>query len=206
MAAGPDNPEKEAELAARHDRIRAEVAADETSDARRGRRLRELGSLLSILVLAAINWLWFDLVGSDYLEWFVDNGTLIALAFALVSVAVDLNRHSGLIAATPSGFVAAILGVFAELGESLGSLFAKPRADVDLWDSGLATLTSRYRSKALDTVFGGIFLGLFFVVMAGWLFVVAPLQYFLNLPCGAPARMALTSERTIWVVNSPGRY
>jgi hypothetical protein len=167
MAAGPDNPEKEAELAARHDRIRAEVAADETSDARRGRRLRELGSLLSILVLAAINWLWFDLVGSDYLEWFVDNGTLIALAFALVSVAVDLNRHSGLIAATPSGFVAAILGVFAELGESLGSLFAKPRADVDLWDSGLATLTSRYRAKALDTVFGGIFLGLFFVVMAG---------------------------------------
>lgn len=145
-------------------------------------------------------------LGSDYLEWFVDNGTLIALVFALVSVAVDLNRHSGLIAATPSGFVSAILGVFAELGESLGSLFAEPRADVDLWDSGLATLTSRYRSRALDTVFGGIFLGLFFVVMAGWLFVIAPVQYFLNLPCGAPARMALTSERTIWVVNSPGRY
>jgi hypothetical protein len=76
-------PEKEAELAARHDRIRAEVAADETSEVRRGRRLRELGSLLSILVLVAINWLWFDLVGSDYLEWFVDNGTLIALRAAL---------------------------------------------------------------------------------------------------------------------------
>jgi hypothetical protein len=35
--------------------------------------------------------------------------------------------------------------------------------------------------------------------VAGWMFVVAPLQYFLNLPCGAPARLGLASGQSISV-------
>jgi len=37
--------------------------------------------------------------------------------------------------------------------------------------------------------------------MLGWALVIAPLQYFVNLLCGAPARVALASRTTMYRVQ-----
>ncbi len=191
--------EEVSEFVERMERQRAEIAADETPDARRHRRRLEFAFFLAIVGMVGINWLVFHLAGSDYLRWFVENGTLIALGFALVSVAIDLNRHTGLIATSVTGFVATLLEVFIELSGSIISLLAEPRSDVELRDEGHVLLTSRYHSRAWDVPFGLLFVALCLALMAGWMFVVAPLQYFLNLPCGAPARLGLASGQTISV-------
>jgi hypothetical protein len=189
--------EEVSDYTARMQRRREELEAEETPDARRHRRRQEFAFLLAILGMVGINWVVFHLAGSDYLRWFVANGSLIALGFALVSVAVDLNRHTGLIATSAAGFVATLLEVFSELAQSIVSLLSEPRSDLELWDEGKLLLTSRYHSRFWDVPFGLLFVVLCLALMAGWMFVVAPLQYLLNLPCGAPARLGLASGQSI---------
>ena len=161
----------------------------------------ELGGLAILVGLAALNALWFDAAGSDYLRWFVDNGALIALLFGVVAAAVDLDTHPGLIAASPLVYVRAILGVFVELSMSLSAVFSRERSDAELADAGLVEMQSRYRSRLFDTLLGNLFLLLLGAAMLAWALVVAPLQYWVNLVSGAPARMALASWRTSWRVE-----
>src|SRR4051794_6807806 len=73
---------------------------------------RELLGLAVLLALAAVNALWFSAAGSDYLQWFLDNGALVALVFGVVTTAVDLDRNPGLIAANPLGFEIGVVRVF----------------------------------------------------------------------------------------------
>jgi hypothetical protein len=158
---------------------------------------RELLGLLVLLALAAVNALWFSLAGGDYFRWFLDNGALVALVFGVVTTAVDLDRNAGLIAANPLGFEIGVVRVFLELSSSLWGMFGAPRSDRALEDLGLTEVQTRFRSRLFDYLLSNLFLFVLAAAMLAWALVVAPLQYFVNLVCGAPARVALASRTTM---------
>ena len=150
--------------------------------------------------------LWLAAVGWNYLDWYLNNGSTIALLFGIVAVAVDLDDHPHLIAADPLRFVVGVLMVITQLTSSLGALFDRPRSDRGLAEAGAELVQSRFRWCALDSVLAHLFLLVFATAMLAWAIVVAPLQYWVNLLCGAPARMSLASWRTVWRVRAgPGR-
>src|SRR5204863_5510738 len=67
---------------------------------------------------------------------------------------------------------------------------------------GTATfaLGAGFKGKAgsfVDVIVGGLLAALLVAVFALGLLVVAPLQYFVFLLCGAPARLALASDRRV---------
>jgi uncharacterized membrane protein YqjE len=178
----------------------------ETPHERRHRRLAEPAALAVLVALAAINALWFDAVGENYFTWFVDNGSLIALLFAVVSATIDLDDNAALIAADPLNFAVGVVRVFLELSSSLAALFGRPRSDVALADASLSELQTQFRSPLVDLVLAYMFLAVFSAAMIAWALIIAPLQYWVNLVCGAPARTALASSRTIWRVKRSERH
>jgi hypothetical protein len=189
------------------DVLQLEDGGDPAAPAARRRYLlrftvpRELLGLLVLLALAAVNALWFSLAGGDYFRWFLDNGALVALVFGVVTTAVDLDRNPGLIAANPLGFEIGVVRVFLELSSSLWGMFGAPRSDRQLEDLGLTEVQTRFRSRLLDYLLSNLFLLVLAAAMLAWALVIAPLQYFVNLVCGAPARVALASRTTMYRVQ-----
>ena len=167
---------------------------------RRGLPVELLG-LAVLLALAALNALWFSWAGGDYFRWFLDNGAIVALVFGVVTTAVDLDRNPGLIAANPLGFEIGVVRVFLELSTTLWGMFGAPRDDRALEAVGLTEVQTRFRSRLLDYVLSNLFLFILGAAMVAWALVIAPLQYFVNLVCGAPARVALASRTTMYRVQ-----
>jgi hypothetical protein len=67
-----------------------------------------LVGLLLLGGLAALDWLVFRaLFDSDYLRWYLENGSLIGIVFGLVTLAWgDLNKLTGLVSAHPLEYLA----------------------------------------------------------------------------------------------------
>ena len=156
---------------------------------------------LILAAIPAINALWLAALGVDYFEWYLQSGFLVALLFGVVAVAIRLDSHPDLIAAQPIFYLAGVLDLFSELAAALRNLFAWPRSDRALAEAGLPGMAYRFRVRTFDLA-----LNLFFgwscaAAFVAWAVLVAPLQYWLNLVCGAPAREALASSQTLWVVR-----
>jgi hypothetical protein len=152
----------------------------------RGRPLSPVVTGLLLAAAVAAAYLVFRLFGVSYFHWYLEQGPLIALVVAGVAVAVELDRLPNLISAHPSRFLGAC---FEMAGESTLSLPEPVRG--------------RRERDPDSSPFDGFFTFLFEVVYLGlvvaWLTVVAPLQYFVNLVTGAPARYALASPRRTWI-------
>jgi len=138
-----------------------------------------------VVLLAALNyWLFPILFHSPYLTWYLKNGALIGLVTAVVSMTWgDTNKLTGLISSHPLiylGSCAQLIGV---------CMFA------------LATQTKsgkkgeKSKGAFLDLIITFLVLILLVVGLLVWLIVVAPLQYFVYLVCGAPARFFSVSPR-----------
>jgi hypothetical protein len=148
----------------------------------------ELVGIAALAALAGFDSLWFAALGENYFRWYIDNGAVIALLFGVVAASVDLDTHPALIAASPRGFIRGVVGVILELTLSLRILFG------GAWRAESAR---PWPDRALARMFRAIFTA----AMCAWALVVAPLQYVVNLVCGAPGRMALAAERTVWRVK-----
>ena len=201
---GMSGAQREAEQA----RAEQQAAVIEAPEARRRAMLRyelpdAVAGLAVIAAVVAINSVWLRAVGVDYIGFYLENGFLVALLFGVVTVAIDLDRHLGLIAAQPSVYVAAIFSLVTEVLETLRNLFLRPRSDRELADDPLTWLTLRSRLRTLDFALTELFVLAFAAAMLAWILLVAPLQYFVNLVCGAPAREAVASSGTLWALNSP---
>ena len=140
--------------------------------------------LAAIVALVAANYVVFRLLDHNYFRWYLDHGAELALGLTLVALAVDLDRDPTLVAAHPGNYAAGWLTV---LGETF----------VYLGDDVLRNPAIGFFDLLWIALFDLAFLGLAFC----WLAIVAPLQYFVTLVTGAPARGALLSRR-IWVKRS----
>jgi hypothetical protein len=149
-----------------------------------GKPLHPLISLVGIAALVAANYVGFRLFDRNYFRWYLDHGAALALALSLVALAVDLDRDPTLVSAHPSRYSAgwgAIVGqTFVYLGDDV---LRNPAVG------------------AFDSLFIMLYDLAFAAVALCWMAVVAPLQYFITLVTGAPARGALISRR-MWVQRS----
>jgi hypothetical protein len=139
-----------------------------------------------IVLLLVSDYVAFRLFDHNYFRWYLDHGTLIALAFSFVAIAVELDREPSLVAAHPGSYTA---GWFAILGETFEFL-----SDI-------------VRNRAVgffDSLFTSLYVVTVFVLCVSWLIVIAPVQYFITLVTGAPARSALVSRR-MWIKRTGKR-
>lgn len=161
--------------------------------------------LLIIAAISAINSVWLKALGVDYLDSYLQSGFLVALLFGIVAVAIDLDSNPNLIAAHPFGYGGGVLELLSKLYAALSNVLRPPRSDRRLAEAGLPFMGFRYRSRTLDLALNLLFTWSFFAATVAWALLVAPLQYWVNLVCGAPAREALASSKTLWVVRSAHR-
>jgi hypothetical protein len=187
-----------------------EAAVVEAPRARRRAMLRfELPRAVAgwafLAAVAAVNALWLGALGVDYIGLYLQEGFQVALLFGVLTVAIDLDRYPELIAAQPVIYVAAILSLCSEIFAVLGGVFEPPRSERELIDEGLDFVTYRLRLRTLDLLFNLIIGWVLFAAIVAWALLVAPLQYWVNLICGAPARQVLASSGTLWVVRRPHR-
>jgi hypothetical protein len=161
--------------------------------------------LVVLGALAALNYLWLGALGVDYFESYLRDGFQVALVFGVVGAAINLDSKPGLVAAHPAIYVREVFVLGGYLSGAFSALFGPQRSERALAEARLADIGYRFRLRTFDLAFSWLFMLSFGVAMLAWAVVIAPLQYWVNLVCGAPSREALASSRTLWIVERPKR-
>jgi hypothetical protein len=150
---------------------------------------------LGLGAVMAIDALVFHALDSNYLRWYIENGSAIALVTAFLSLVVDLDLIGDLVSAHPIAYLRGAFRVLAVWFTALGAAFRpSPGARYGPPEVVLPGLFDALASALLA-------LGLS-VLLFAWLLVVVPVQYFVFLVCGAPARTFSTGGQTLWL--TPG--
>ncbi|GAB4363441.1 MAG: hypothetical protein Kow0042_01360 [Calditrichia bacterium] len=140
--------------------------------------------LIFVGVILLNQWIFERLWGIRYLSLYIQNGAQLSWVLSLVALIWgDLNQNSLLIGARPLEYIA---GHFQLLGVVFNGL-APPGAG-QLKEKGVITL------YGIDRLTGIFLLALFGIFIFAWLLVVVPLQYFVFLIAGAPARLMMNSR------------
>ena len=140
--------------------------------------------LLGLASLCAINYWIFRRFHGDYLRWYVSAGPFIGLATAAFGAAWGkLDNNVGLISANPFEYIWA----------------CRMTAGLPIYVFGGILLSKNQPKRiSLRELFFGLPLILVFVVAAlGWMLLIAPLQYFVFLVCGAPSSILLCSTYAV---------
>jgi hypothetical protein len=121
----------------------------------------------------------FSIGFSGYLNWYVNTGPFINLAVLAFGAAWSaLDNNVGLVSAHPLIYIRA----------------CRKLAGLPIYAFGGHLRRENHEGQPLlDLVFGIPLIVLFVVASFAWLLLVAPLQYFLFLFCGAPSRIAMRS-------------
>jgi hypothetical protein len=159
--------------------------------------------LFAVLAVTGANVLAFHLLGSNYFAWWLDSGAVASVFFLFLATVTDLDEHPDLISQDPWGFVEALFIVCAELTAAWATTLVATAPDADLEGGPGSGHRSFLRWRTMDGAITMLFSVGLAVVLAFWILVVAPAQYWTNLICGAPARQALTSTETVWVHVRP---
>ena len=141
------------------------------------------GYLLVLVGLVTINETLFRLIGGiSYVEWFIKNGSQIGVIGTLVTLVWDLNKHTGLISASPSQYVGSyfqLLGMtYLSLGVQMAPKNRRKGDRISFFDSIIVVLINLILAVLYFT----------------WMIVVAPIQYFVILILGVPGRVFLKSN------------
>lgn len=138
--------------------------------------------LFVLIGICAVNFWAFDrFLDSNYLRWYVAAGPFIGLATAAFGAAWGkLDNQIGLVSTNPL--------------EYIGSCLQVAGLPIEVFGGHLQSKRLQNRTYLLDILLGLPLTLVFIVAIFSWLFLIAPLQYFVLLVCGAPSRMALASS------------
>jgi hypothetical protein len=143
-------------------------------------------ALLVLLVLAglvAAADVVFAQLGHHYFSWYLAQGGLISVTVSAIAFATDLDQDPYRVSAHPARYIGAWMRV-------PGETFTK-----------LAQLVRSDDAAGLDAIITGL-IGLCLIPLwIGWLIVIAPIQYFLTVVAGAPARCAATGDGHTWAAS-----
>ena len=183
---------------------------------------RVLSNKVLLLILLAVfdQWLFITFFHIHYPVWYLKNGTIISLLTAGISLAWGkLDRQVGLISPNPTKYLNACLQLtgLSLLVFSMGvdHKFDKPQqassealsetpspegtaetAKAEPQENH-ATSTPGCFISLFDSFFTIFFLFTLFGLMILWLVIVTPMQYVVNLVCGAPGRKFSQSSAKI---------
>jgi len=135
----------------------------------------QLLAFFIIIGLILLNrWLFAALFDTDYLLWYINNGSLIGAGVTFVSLASEgFKKDVNAISANPGIYVAAYFKYLAIIYFDFGTYLRLNKGVIFFFDIFLVLAW-------MTIIFGATLL---------WIIIVIPLQYFVFLLCGAPARM-----------------
>jgi len=139
-----------------------------------------------ILALIGLNlWLFPILFNTSYLEWYLKNATLIGFVTGIIALAWGgLDRQAGLISSHPLDYLGACTQLVGIPVLVIGTHMRTNKAE-------------GAKSSIFDILLMIPILLVFVLMMMAWLAVVVPVQYFMYLVCGAPARVFSKSDRRV---------
>jgi len=144
-----------------------------------------IGFVIIVAIIALNLWLFPILFKTSYLGWYLKNGVLIGFVTTITSLVWgDINRQSGLISSHPLDYLGSCLQV---AGLPLIVLGAHTRKNKVPGASG----------SLFDILLMIPMLLILLLLIFGWLLVIVPLQYFVYLIAGAPARVFSKSDRRV---------
>jgi hypothetical protein len=172
---------------------------------RPGRRRPLVIILLSLLAMAA--WIWLlnfllaHYAATNYLKWYLKNGSLISLGTAFFGMMwKKLGEEEGLLSLHPLRFLACCFSTAGVFFEALAVNLGGPLDGVNPRAGGPLSIAA----VLWDSAFGMLMDVLMMIVVLGWLLVVAPGFYLLNLFTGAPARREIRGTGRKLVVQREG--
>jgi hypothetical protein len=151
----------------------------------RGKPLNAVAVGLLLAGLVAVDYGLFRLFDRNYFDWYLTHGSLIALVVAVIAVAVELDQRPNLISAHPAFY--------------LGGWLEIPGVTLLSFSDLVRGVDPDPNAGPLDGLITGLVGIVFGVLWFGWLVVIAPLQYFVTLVTGAPARRAVASRKRTWL-------
>ncbi|HEV7857100.1 MAG TPA: hypothetical protein VGO91_00480 [Pyrinomonadaceae bacterium] len=174
------------------------------SSVRRDGQWSVLTGLAALVLMAALILSVYLLVrylfGANYLSLYLKYGYFISLAFTFVTLLLNLDQDRELISTHPFHYASACLRLMRGPLQAVGADFKRDTADhhtthhpeigpvdSDVW--GAVSQLAQTLMHVFDLFISGFFSIVFIIVVSAWLLFVAPLQYFIFLICGAPARV-----------------
>ena len=150
-------------------------------------RTTQVGLLLLLLGMCTVNYLLFPAwAGTTYLGFYAKAGAAVAIGTLLLEMAwKDIEKNTAITSRD-------------SLVDLSGSLQLR---GLPLFALGVH-LDRKYRSHralVLDLLFCMPFIFIMLSGLAGWLLLIAPLQYFLNYICRAPSLIINQSNATVLV-------
>jgi hypothetical protein len=145
---------------------------------------------LVILALIALDhFIFTSFFETSYFEWYRKNGSLFSVVFAFVSLTWETNKNIGLISANPRHYAGAIQQLIGAQINAFGAI---------------GSATERKVREGMGYVFYDNLVFLAFALLlillnVLWLVSIAPLQYFLVLLFGGPARIYLSAPRKVLI-------
>lgn len=150
------------------------------------RRLLVVAVYLMMPALIALNWWLFRRFGdTDYVVWYVHNGSLISLSAAFVALVSDeLQARDDLLSLHPVVYFRACVVLTAVFSWALGVHLEAARYDRSRQGDAAYMFAFSWDTLA-TTVMSMVVL----LLVIGWVLVIAPLNYVVTLLAGAPARL-----------------
>lgn len=124
----------------------------------------------------------------NYLSWYLENGIKISWTMAFLALVWgDLNKFPSLISAYPSEYIGSYFLLLAKffMFQAVTTV-AKPTND--------RPIASSY---SLDSKLAFLLNFVLTITVLAWAVVIVPVQYFLFVICGAPARKIICSQQKI---------
>jgi hypothetical protein len=147
------------------------------------------------------------LFGANYLSLYLRYGYFLSLGFTFVTLLFNLDQDRDLISTHPFHYASACLRLMRGPLQAVGADFKRDTAadhhtthqpligpvDSDVW--GVVSQLAQTLMHVFDLFISGFFSIVFIIVVSVWLLFAAPLQYFIFLFCGAPARVVEKSMK-----------
>jgi hypothetical protein len=133
-----------------------------------------------------VNWLSAKYLGNPILLWYAKNGFTIGFVQAILSsMWGDINRRENLISAYPSLYI----GEYSSFGYAFfGSMVAirgKPKSSI------IDSLPFSNTIATISDFIGIILLSILGLLVLAWMIFIVPIQYFVFLVLGSPARLLM---------------
>lgn len=179
-----------------------------------GKPLLTLAIFVGLILLN--RWIFATLFGIDYLIWYISKGSLISLGITFISlVAKEFKKDIDTVSANPLTYLATYLRypsiawyMFATLmhentglGEKTGEQKTVNEKKDELGDAQPSFDPVSALWHLIDSLLLLIWAAVLFMGVILWVVVVVPLQYFVFLICGAPARYFQATNFQVVVVK-----
>jgi len=151
-------------------------------------------------IMVAVNWLLFNyLLKISYIDWYITKGPLFSIAASLFAIVwKDLDKNEKLISANPTIFLGANLNLVGTHAQVIGYILMnsgdrlRSHKSLKLYNGSAIYKEIFARIAEIFDGFATLLVSLLILLaLTVWFFSMVPLQYFVILIAGAPARLAL---------------